>query len=272
MIKSSAFFLLIVATAFASADLFGADSAVPSDKILIVHDELPQMQVLAKFLREEGGLDVTVVEQSALPEDWSAYRAVIAYIHRVLEVSTERAIIAYTENGGRFIALHHSISSKKAGNEFYFDFLGIRLDDPKASKNPVMPGGGYGWREGVTLTLVNLNLSHYITSHDVTWGDEISYTSSDQPSVEALYPSISLHESEVYLNHKFTDGREKTVLCGLKILDDRNGQMFMQDRGAWLKKHGKGEVVYLMPGHAPSDFENDNFVQMILNAVTWEPN
>ena len=263
MLKSFAFFLLILATAFAPADL--------SNKILIVHDELPQMEVLANFLREDGGLDVTVVEQSALPEDWSVYRAAIAYIHRVLEVPTEKAIIAYTENGGRFIALHHSISSKKADNEFYFDFLGIRLDNPKAARNPVMPGGGYGWWEEVTLTLVNLNPTHYITSHNVTWGDEIPYTPSDQPSVEALYPSLTLHESEVYMNHKFTDGREKTVLMGFKFLDERNGQMFMQDRGAWFKQYGEGEVVYLMPGHAATDFENDDFAQMILNTITWEP-
>jgi len=52
----------------------------------------------------------------------------------------------------------------------------------------------------------------------------IPYISSDQPGVEVLYPSISLHESEAYLNHKFTDGREKTVLFGLKFFDDRNGQ------------------------------------------------
>ncbi len=271
MHRSLAFCLLILAITLAPVGQLGAAVATLSDKILIVHDELPQMEILARFLREDGGLDVTVVEQSSLPEDWSAYRAAIAYIHRVLEVPAEKAIIAYTENGGRFIALHHSISSKKADNEFYFDFLGIRLDNPKAAKNPVMPGGGYGWREEVTLTLVNLSPAHYITSHNVTWGDEIPYTPSDQPSVEALYPSISLHETEVYLNHKFTDGREKTVLWGIKFFDDRNGQLFMQDRGAWVKKYGKGEVVYLMPGHAATDFENDKFAQMILNAITWEP-
>jgi type 1 glutamine amidotransferase len=72
------------------------------------------------------------------------------------------------------------------------------------------------------------------------------------------------------MNHKFTDGREKTVLMGFKFLDDRNGQMFMQDRAGWLKKYGNGEVIYLMPGHAVTDFENDSFAQMILNAITWE--
>jgi len=270
MHRSLAFYVLILATAFAPAALFASDAASPSKKILIVHDELPQMEVLAKFLRVEGGLDVTVVEQSALPEDWSAYRATIAYVHRELEVPTEKAIIAYTENGGRYIALHHSISSKKAVNEFYFDFLGIRLDNPTEAKKPVMPGGGYGWRDE-TLILVNLNPAHYITSHNVTWDDEIPYTPSDQPSVEALYPSISLHESEVYMNHKFTDGREKTVLMGFRFLDDRNGQMFMQDRAGWLKKYGEGEVIYFMPGHAATDFENDNISQMILNAIIWVP-
>lgn len=242
-----------------------------SNQVLIVHDELPQMEVLKGILEDRGGFDVTVVDQSALPEDWSGYQAVIGYIHRVLEVPAEKAFIAYTENGGRYIALHHSISSKKAGNEFYFDFLGMQLDSPKSAKHPVMPGEGYGWREEVTLTLVNLNPGHYITSNDVNWGEAVSYTSSDQPSVEALYTSIDLHESEAYMNHKFTDGREKTVLCGFRFLDDRNGQMFMQDRAAWLKSYGEGEVVYFMPGHAASDFENQNFSQMIINAINWAP-
>jgi len=207
------------ALAQSATDLSGADSSVSANTVLIVHDELPQMEVLVKFLREEGGLDVSVVDQSQLPKDWSAYRAVIAYIHRVLEVPTENAIIAYTENGGRFVALHHSISSKKADNEFYFDFLGIQLDNSEAAKKPVMPGEGYGYRHEVTVTLVNLNPSHYITSQNVTWGEEVSYSSSDQPSVEVAYPSISLHDTEVYVNHKFTDGRQKTVLAGIRFFD-----------------------------------------------------
>jgi len=74
MHRSLAFCVLILATVLAPAALFASEATVPSNKILIVHDELPQMEVLAKFLREEGGLDVAVVEQSALPEDWSALR------------------------------------------------------------------------------------------------------------------------------------------------------------------------------------------------------
>lgn len=86
-----------------------------------------------------------------------------------------------------------------------------------------------------------------------------------------MYPSISLENSEVYLNHKFIDGHEKIVLCGLKFYDDRNGHLFMQDRAAWIKKHGKGEIIYFMPGHSPSDYKNPNVSRIILNAIEWLP-
>ncbi|UCH10618.1 MAG: ThuA domain-containing protein, partial [Fidelibacterota bacterium] len=221
------------------------------------------------FLREQGGLAVTIMDQGALPEDFTPFSAVLAYIHQDLSAPTERAIIDYTEGGGRYIALHHSISSKKAANEFYFDFLGIQLDNPEQSPNPVEPGGGYGWRHVPTLTLVNLNPGHYIVSHKVKWGERIPYTPSDFPSVERMYPSMVLTSSEVYLNHKFTDGREKTVLMGLTYFDDRNQQLFLQDRAGWIKDAGKGDIIYLMPGHEAHEYENPNISQMVLNAVNW---
>lgn len=246
-----------------------------SNKVLVIQDEMPQIEVLAKFLRNTGKLKVEIVDQSHLPGDMSGYQAVIGFIHGSLEVSTEKAIIDYTENGGRYICLHHSVSSGKARNEFYFDFLGIQLDHPEFSRYPVKPGEGYGWfhdgENGITLILTNLNSHHYITSHNINWGPPVSYTSSDGPAVEGYYPSISLSETEVYMNHKFTDGREKTVLCGFKYYDPRNGELFMQDRAVWLKPYGEGTIVFIMPGHTPADYENPNIAQMILNAIVWEP-
>jgi len=243
-------------------------------RVLIVQDEMPQVEVLAGFLRDSGKLEVTIADQAALPDELSPFRAVLGFIHKKLERATELAIIDYTKSGGRFVCLHHTISSAKAKNEFFFDFLGIRLDNPQAAREPVEPGGHYGWRndggKGVTLTLVNLNPHHYITNHQVQWGEKITYTPSDHPSVEGMYPSLSLENSEVYLNHKFTDGREKTVLCGFKFFDDRNGRLFMQDRAVWLKKYGRGEIIYILPGDNPADYENKNIAQMILNAITWK--
>jgi hypothetical protein len=231
--------------------------------VLIIQDELPQMQVLAKFLRQKDRLSVTIIEQSSLPDDLSPYKAVIVFIHRDLYEGTEKSIIEYTRNGGRLICLHHSISSKKAQNKFYFDFLGMRLD--KGS----METGGYKWKAS-SWSLVNLNSQHFITNSDVKWDEEIAYTPSDYPSSEQRYPSTTLgQDSEVFVNHRFTDGREKMVLCGIVYHDAETGKTYMQDRGAWLKKQGKGTIVYFMPGHAPSDYENKNISQIILNAVTW---
>lgn len=245
-----------------------------NEKVLVIQDEMPTVEVLEKYLSQEGKLEVEIVDQAHLPTDMSIYRAVIGYIHGNLEVPTEKAIIEYTEKGGRFICLHHSISSGKARNKFYFDFLGIQLDHPEFSRHPVKPGEGYGWfhdgDKGVLFILANLNPYHYITNHNINWGQPISYISSDGPATEAHYSSISLPKTEVYLNHKFTDGREKTVLCGLKFYDPRNGEIFMQDRAVWLKPHGKGTIVYIMPGHTPADYENPNIAQMILNAIMWE--
>jgi hypothetical protein len=217
----------------------------PQNEVIIVQDEMPTVKVLSRFLREKGKLNVTVVDQKTFPQDLSAYGSVIGYIHGKLEESAEMAIIDYTKQGGRYIALHHSISSGKAKNKCYFDFLGIQLDKGSQSKNPVEPGQGYGWVEGedIVLTLVNLNPRHYITNHRIQWGDTISYTSSDQPSVERAYPAITLPHTEVYMNHKFIDGREKSVLCGFKFLDKRNKQLFMQDRAVWLKQYGKGDII-----------------------------
>ncbi len=251
--------------------LFFLLSGCNTDKVLIIEDEMPQMEALSGFLQEKGGLDVQTVDQKNLPRDFTVYKAIIVYIHEKLFPETERAVIDYTKNGGRCIILHHSISSGKAKNEFYFDFLGIRLDSPEKSKFPVVPGEGYGWVDPVTLTLINLNPDHYVTSHNVTWEDRILYTPSDNPSVEGLYSCLSLDSSEVYMNHKFIDGREKTVLCGIKFLDERNGRLFMQDRGAWIKDQGKGKVFYFQPGHRPEDYKNNNVSQMILNAIVWNP-
>lgn len=232
--------------------------------VLIIQDELPQMKILAEFLRHTGKLNVSIVHSDSLPADLNPYQAVIVFIHRKLSEQVEVPLIEYTKNGGRFIGLHHTISSQKRKNKFFFNFLGLLLFKASADS------GGYAYREGITLELVNLNPKHYITSHNVKWDGKTLYRPSDFPSVEKQYPTIQLHDTEAYLNHTFTDGREKTVLCGIKFYDAKSGKWYMQDRGAWFKKYGKGFIFYFMPGHRPSDFENRNMAQMVLNAILWQ--
>jgi hypothetical protein len=263
--KSMVYKTLLICTVLLIAVLTcGVSGPAEQPGVLIIQDERPQMDVLAKFLIEKGKLPVTIVDQQSVPKQLSAYKAVIVFIHRQLHQQTERAIIDYTKAGGRLICLHHSISSRKAENKFYFDFLGMQLN-----KGP-MEDGGYAWKAS-SWTLVNLNPKHYITNHDIEWEEQVTYSSSDQPTVEKSHPGINLKDdSEVFINHRFTDGREKTVLCGLIYTDKATGKTYMQDRGAWIKSRGKGTIVYLMPGHCESDYQNENIARMVLNAVNWQ--
>ena len=82
---------------------------------------------------------------------------------------------------------------------------------------------------------------------------------------------MTLERAEAYMNVAFADGREKTILLGMKYLDDRNGALYMQDHEGWLKPSGKGWIVYLQPGHFTAEFEHPIVAQLILNAVTWKP-
>ena len=257
-------FLLVCIAIFIAALTCGVNGPAQQPGVLIIQDERPQMDVLAKFLTEKSRLLVTIVDQQSVPKQLSGYKAVIVFIHRELHEQTERAIINYTKAGGRLICLHHSISSRKAENKFYFDFLGMQLN-----KGP-MEDGGYAWKAS-SWTLVNLNTKHYITNHNIEWKDQVTYSSSDQPAVEKSYPCIELKDdSEVFINHRFSDGREKTVLCGLIYTNKATGKTYMQDRGAWIKSRSKGAIIYLMPGHCASDYQNENIARMILNAVNWQ--
>lgn len=245
-------------------------AAEGAKKVLVIMDEKPAMENLAKYMKNKAGVESTIVDQKSLPADFSPFDAVIMYVHAFLAEPTELKIIDYTNKGGRYVCIHHSISSAKAKNKYYFDFLGVRLDGLDQNKEPTTPGEHYAWVHPVELSAVNLRPSHYIVSHDVVWPEKVKYTSSDEPSVEAEYAAMTLKDTEAYMNHKFTDGREKTVLAGIKFLDARNNQLFMQDRAIWTKPAGKGTIVYISQGHTAAEFNNATFAQLVLNAVLWD--
>jgi len=240
------FRICIVAAIVAVVSISSPASRTRAKKTLIVMDEREQMEVLADYMKQQGGVVSTIVDQAALPGDLSSYDAVIGYIHGKLDRRTE-----------------------VAKNELYFDFLGIQLDKPGESRNPTTPGGGYAWRHPVDMTIVNVNPEHYISNHNIKWDSKVAYKPSDEPSVEKEYPAFEMKDTEFYLNHKFTDGRVKTVLLGFKCVDDRNGITFMQDRAGWIKRQGKGEIVYLKMGHSTTGFKLPNICQFVLNAVLW---
>ena len=222
--------------------------------VLIVADEFPAMEILARQLKQAEGIASKIVSQTNLPQGFSAYKAVVVYIHLKLHPTAEHAFINYTQQGGKLIVLHHSISSGKRNNEKWFSFLGVELPTGPVEQ------GGYKWIEPATVQWVNLDQKHYITSHKVEYAEKIEYKSEQ-------LPGFTLHHSEAYINHVITEPRQ--ILLGIKYLDEKSGKVYMQDRAGWLRKQGKGLIVYLMPGHSSADFENKAFSQMVINSVTY---
>jgi hypothetical protein len=243
----------------------------PTPRLLIVMDEREQMEALGQYLKDKAAIESVIVDQAGMPADWSGFDAVIGYIHGRLDERAETKFIEYARGGGRLILLHHTISSGKAANRYLFEFLGIALTEPSKSREPSTPGGHYAWKDPVQQVIVNLRPDHFLTSNAIAWPSRFSYTSSDEPSVAREYPAMVLRDTEAYVNHKFTDGRAKTVLLGFQWTDDRNGVTFRQDRTGWYKRTGKGWVFYFQPGHSTQEFRNPVVAQLVLNAILWKP-
>jgi hypothetical protein len=229
--------------------------------VLIVADEFPAMEVLAKRLRTDGKTPVTIVDQQGMPTPLAAYTAVVVYIHRDLAAAAERAFIEYAEGGGRLVLLHHSISSGKRRNRDWFTFLGVDLPPGDPAQ------GGYKWIEGVTADWFRAANGHYVMTNQVSYPGTVLSSTAGGNSGRTL-PAFTLHDTEVYLNHVLKGGH--TVLMGLKYTDAA-GKTWVQETAGWYRGSGKGVVCYLMPGHSPKDFEDPTYAQIVVNAVLAQP-
>ncbi len=227
-------------------------------EVLVVTDEMPAMEVLARRLQGEAGIGSRLVRQQEMPARLGDFRAVVVYIHGALGASAEEAFIRYATNGGRLVALHHSISSGKRTNAMWFEFLGVRL--PRGD----VEQGGYKWIEPADLTVVNLAPEHAVTREGVRWPDRVPWGRAGAGEVQR--EAFTLPESEVYLNHVLTGDR--TVLLGLRHVD-ATGRVWEQATAGWCKPAGAGWVFYLMPGHRAEDFEHAVFGRMVIHAITW---
>jgi hypothetical protein len=252
--------LLAACAAFASGQ-----PARDGSRVLIVCDERAQMDALAKFLRDSGKLEIEIVDQEAFPAATDGFRAIVAFVHKPFTDRVEKALIDYTENGGRLISLHHSISSSKRLNTYWLGFCGMTL--PTGSRER----GGWYVIGGTTVSLVNLRPDHYITSHNVKYPKALAYVSPDVFKTERNLPALDFAQSEVFLGQQIADMPQKEILFGLKCLDPKTSQAVMIDRGGWVQRKGRGRHFYFQVGHATGDFQNAAYCQVLLNAVTWQP-
>lgn len=241
----------------------GACRLLAEADVLIVADEIPAMEVFAQHLQQATRLTSRIVTQTNLPADLTTFSTVTVYIHRALLETTEVALIHYTTNGGKLLVLHHSISSGKRQNKYWFGFLGLKL--PQGN----LADGGYTWIEPASLDIVNTNPHHYVTTNNCHYDFYIEYGLAGKGSGGSRLNGFHLDESEVYLNHEFMGPR--TLLLGFKYTDPISGKTYLQDRAGWYKKSGQGHLFYFMPGHDARDFNHPVYRQILVNAILFQP-
>jgi Trehalose utilisation len=228
--------------------------------ILVVADEFQAMLNLTSHIQSDTQLSSKIVGQTEMPKTLAGYRAVIVYIHGDLQPQAEHAFIAYAQEGGKLILLHHSISSHKRENKDWFSFLHIELPPGDLAV------GGYKYFAPVSFDIVDLAHGSYVTSHNVHFDKTVPYT-DPAGGAERTLPGTSFDDTEVYLNHRLEGPR--TLLLGIKYRDPASGVVYMQDTAGWLMQSGKGMVFYFMVGHRPEDFNNPAYSQILSNAVAY---
>jgi hypothetical protein len=249
------FLLLAMVLVVGVSDLAG-------EEVLIVADEIPAMQVLARQLEAGAAVQTSLVKQTNMPSALGRFSAVFVYIHGELKEPVELALIDYTRAGGKLVALHHSISSGKRKNRQWFDFLGIDLPSMDVRQ------GGYKWIEPTTLEVVNLARSHYITSHQVKYPSRLQFAHPDYKPKRSK-PGFVLPDSEVYLNHVLHGSPE--VLLGFRFHDPSTGIDYAQATAGWYRPAGQGWIFYFMPGHTAKDFADPAYAQILVNTVRYKP-
>lgn len=218
-------------------------AAPRATKVLMVADEFPAMETLARQLKTRAGVGAEVVAQDKIPADLKPYRAVFVYIHRDITPAAEHRFIEYARGGGRLILLHHSISSGKRKNKDWLPFLGVVLPDRPLEE------GGYKYFDPADFELVNEAPSH--------------------PVMKGAPAELQFWESEIYLNHEVTPNH--TILLSIRYTDPKSGLTYQQPTGGWYMKTGKGDVFYFMAGHKATDFEDPAYAQILANAVLYHP-
>jgi len=232
-----------------------------ADRVLIVADEIPAMESLARQLRSKAGADSKIVTQAELPPSLADFDAVVIYVHKDLLEPTEKAVLEYVRSGHKAILIHHSISSGKRKNKEWFPAFAITLPTEKLDE------GGYGYYSPASFELVNLAPGNPVTSKGVKYEKKTEFTANGAGTPRTL-PSFVVPDSEIFLNHRH--GGPRTKLLGIKWTDPRSGKTYQQDTGGWMMSVGQGVVFYFMAGHRVEDFSIETYAQILANALKYK--
>jgi len=203
---------------------------------------------------------------------------VITYNKNLYSKKNLDALINYCNKGGKLITLHHNISSMMLRRPEWLEFTGIEITKGKKVKYP------WSVIEGGDLYMFNINPGHAITWENIEYTDQaplyalevnpnsttLTYEldENQQEQIKPLekQPAILFKESEYFINHIPLPDPNRELLFGLYFTDQKSGRKFFSANGGWITKKGKGTLIYLMPGHGKSDY-NEMYCRIIKNCL-----
>ena len=164
------------------------------------------------------------------------YDALVFYdMWQEINEKEKDAYLQLLDNGVGMLFLHHSLVSYQHWDEFK-QIIGGKYIDPEYYDDPDLKGSDY--KEDITLNIKIIN-----TMHPVTRGlSDFSIFDEGYQDIEVL-PGI-----EPLLSTSHPD-------CTPVV--------------AWSHQYKNSNIVYILLGHGPQAYENENYRKLIRNAIIW---
>lgn len=145
------------------------------------------------------------------------------------------AFLALLEKGKGMVFLHHSLVSYQHWDEFE-KIVGGKYIEKEYHGDPAVQGSTYA--EDITLEIKVVDPHHPVTRNvaDFTIYDEGYQNIRINPDI---HPLLSVSHPD----------------CAETV--------------AWTNSYGRSRIVYLMLGHDHHAHENENYRQLIFNAIRW---
>jgi uncharacterized protein len=207
-------------------------------------------KVVFDKLGKENNWFVYQTEEGAVfnPEQLAKFSTVIFNnsTGRVLNDEQQKALEQYVENGGNLVGIHGS-----GDNSHHWDWYVNSLLGAEFSHHPLSP------QFQKTDVLLDAGADSLLTKNiPKTWSQ------TDEWYVFLKNPR------ETGFKIQYTINGDKIITNGNMLwIKDKNFGMGKDHPVAWTKQIGKGKTFYTSMGHEASAWQNQNFVQLIENAI-----
>lgn len=224
----------------------------------------------------------------------SSFDVLVYFQHNAVSQTLQDAIVAYVDNGGGAVFIHHGIYNHLAANNTLINMVGGELP-----ADATLADTDIYFSEGVQNNMVNVNYGHFVSSYEVFLNENIltpdlpqtvTYTPSDEifsnqnldtnggyfmfqvGEPDELYPASR------FVNTDFGTGVNQInrIFANNTIIGNGLTNDGQYDTWGWTRIYDAdangvaGRIVYLQPGETNEiTFANPQYQQVVRNAVVW---